>query len=500
MDLANVDEGRTALLGAEGRTRGWERRPAAPQSTWAQVSGIVLESAPTLLLTSIGLLFTGELLDHVSRWRAMRTIDELIMIIPVILNLKGNLEMNLSARLGTAANTGVLDDPHVRKRTVLGNLTLLQVQATVVAFVAACVSMLLGLFVPAVASASPTATAEAGAVAAGAVRGLIFKRKPRPKPPIIDGRPRSGIAEYVSPSLVHKHVHILTTPRFILVASTAMLSACMSSLVLGTFMCGLILLCRRLGRDPDNIAPPIAACLGDLVTLALLGLTSSVLITFVNTSFPLLIGVLLTASAALCVTMVRKNRHVRSLLTQGWGPLFGAMVITSASGIVLDMFAQRYQGFPILAIVISGLPGSVGSIFVSRLSTALHASAASAAHPHPSSEPSKPAPAAPAPRLVALTLLLVTLPVEVLFLTLLRAFGWLSLPLVFAVFAMLFFCTAVSISLLFARRLTEWLWARGRDPDMDAMPLHSAAMDLLGQLLLVLCFELVGLLGVKMER
>ncbi len=32
----------------------------------------------------------------------MRRIDELIIIIPVILNLKGNLEMNLSARLGTA--------------------------------------------------------------------------------------------------------------------------------------------------------------------------------------------------------------------------------------------------------------------------------------------------------------------------------------------------------------------------------------------------------------
>ena len=40
----------------------------------------------------------------------MRRIDELIIIIPVILNLKGNLEMNLSARLGTAANTGLLDD------------------------------------------------------------------------------------------------------------------------------------------------------------------------------------------------------------------------------------------------------------------------------------------------------------------------------------------------------------------------------------------------------
>ena len=41
----------------------------------------------------------------------MIRVDELIMIIPVVLNLKGNLEMNLSARLGTAANLGHLDKP-----------------------------------------------------------------------------------------------------------------------------------------------------------------------------------------------------------------------------------------------------------------------------------------------------------------------------------------------------------------------------------------------------
>lgn len=78
----------------------------------------------------------------------MVSVDQLIMIIPVILNLKGNLEMNLSARLGTAANMGALDDPTARRQIILGNLSLLQVQATVVSFVAACVSLILGLLIP----------------------------------------------------------------------------------------------------------------------------------------------------------------------------------------------------------------------------------------------------------------------------------------------------------------------------------------------------------------
>ena len=85
-------------------------------------------------------------------WKAMTRIDELIMIIPVILNLKGNLEMNLSARLGTSANMGDLDIPAKRRSIVLGNLTFLQVQATVVSFFAACVAFLMSKVLPGEAS------------------------------------------------------------------------------------------------------------------------------------------------------------------------------------------------------------------------------------------------------------------------------------------------------------------------------------------------------------
>lgn len=68
--------------------------------------------------------------------------------------------MNLSARLGTAANTGVLEVEGVRREIVFGNLTLLQVQATVVSFVAACFAFLVGLAVP-----DPPAPSESSSVA-----------------------------------------------------------------------------------------------------------------------------------------------------------------------------------------------------------------------------------------------------------------------------------------------------------------------------------------------
>lgn len=86
----------------------------------------------------------------------MLKVNELIMIIPVILNLKGNLEMNLSARLGTAANTGALDTPPSRRSLIRGNLALLQVQAALVSFVAANIAFALGRAMP----PTPTGPAE----------------------------------------------------------------------------------------------------------------------------------------------------------------------------------------------------------------------------------------------------------------------------------------------------------------------------------------------------
>lgn len=173
----------------------------------------------------------------------MRTIDELIMIIPVILNLKGNLEMNLSARLGTAANVGELDEPDTRRRIIFGNLSLLQVQATVVSFVAACVSLLLGLIVPnltpkpeANTPSDPTSPSNSTLI----VRHIMHEiRRPRPPLPINEGRPKSGFAE------------------FVMVASTAMSAACLSSILLGSFMCGLIVVCRKFGRDPGRPSSPL---------------------------------------------------------------------------------------------------------------------------------------------------------------------------------------------------------------------------------------------------
>lgn len=98
----------------------------------------------------------------------------------------------------------------------------------------------------------------------------------------------------------------------------------------------------------------MASCLGDLVTLLLIGLVSTLLIPFIRTPVTFIVVVLVVLIAVTCGISTRKNPHVRDLITQGWTPLFGAMVISSATGIVLDLFVSRYEGFALLAVVISG--------------------------------------------------------------------------------------------------------------------------------------------------
>jgi hypothetical protein len=78
----------------------------------------------------------------------MRTIDELFILIPMLNNLKGNLELVLSARLATAAHIGVLDRRISRRALIGGSLSLLQLQALCVSALAAAVSFVLGLALP----------------------------------------------------------------------------------------------------------------------------------------------------------------------------------------------------------------------------------------------------------------------------------------------------------------------------------------------------------------
>ena len=64
----------------------------------------------------------------------------------------------------------------------------------------------------------------------------------------------------------------LTTFHQLLLGASAMGAASIASAILGTIMVGVIISSHYFKVNPDNVATPIAASLGDLVTLGLLSL------------------------------------------------------------------------------------------------------------------------------------------------------------------------------------------------------------------------------------
>ena len=145
----------------------------------------------------------------------MTSVNELIAIVPVILNLKGNIEMNLSARLGTASNMGDLDIPSIRNDIIFGNLALLQVQAAVVSFIAACFTFALGMIIPGMgeesSDPSPAETRDLFGHHHPRIAGQRHSlRRPRPSLPAA-GVPKSGFNEYVSLLIAAVPSHPLTT-------------------------------------------------------------------------------------------------------------------------------------------------------------------------------------------------------------------------------------------------------------------------------------------------
>ncbi|XP_005853096.2 PREDICTED: solute carrier family 41 member 1, partial [Myotis brandtii] len=110
------------------------------------------------------------------------------------------------------ANIGHMDTPKELWRMITGNMALIQVQATVVGFLASIAAVVFG-WIP-------------------------------------DGH--------------------FSIPHAFLLCASSVATAFIASLVLGMIMIGVIIGSRKIGINPDNVATPIAASLGDLITLALL--------------------------------------------------------------------------------------------------------------------------------------------------------------------------------------------------------------------------------------
>ena len=216
--------------------------------------------------------------------------------------------------IGFQANLGNMDSWSARWLLIWGNLALIQGQALVIAFIATVTSIVLGL---------------------------------------IGG-------EHFSIS------HVL------LIGGSSMSAACIASAILSSVMLIIVMVSRPLKIDPDNVATPIAASLGDLVTLAILSSIAYGLFKIkgqfsykeIIISFSLSSDETIVISSILCGCLILliplwlllsyRNPTTKSVLYSGWIPVLSAMLISSLGGLILSKTVTTFPGIAIYSPIING--------------------------------------------------------------------------------------------------------------------------------------------------
>ncbi|KAI1231036.1 hypothetical protein IHE44_0008481 [Lamprotornis superbus] len=271
----------------------------------------------------------------------------------------------------------------------------------------------------------------------------------------------------------------------VLLCASSVATAFIASLVLGMIMIGVIIGSRKMGINPDNVATPIAASLGDLITLALLSGISWGLYkeleskAYVNP----LVCIFFISLLPLWIVVAKRNSATREVLYSGWEPVIIAMAISrwgcpcpqtlpgvlpalttspispcSVGGLILDRTVSdpNFAGMAVFTPVINGVGGNLVAVQASRISTYLHMSG------EPGDSPGTAPRRCPSPCST--------------FFSSGRAGG-------------------VLILLYIADWMVHWMWGRHLDPDNFSIPYLTALGDLIGTGLLALSFHVLWLIG-----
>lgn len=115
-----------------------------------------------------------------------------------------------------------------------------------------------------------------------------------------------------------------------LLCASSLVTASLASFVLGLITAGVIVFSRHCHINPDNVATPIAASLGDITSLALLSWISTILYESINKQdwvAPLVIACYILVTP-LWVWIAKRNKYTNDVLYFGWTPVMIAMLIS----------------------------------------------------------------------------------------------------------------------------------------------------------------------------
>ncbi|XP_076282672.1 solute carrier family 41 member 1 isoform X1 [Lasioglossum baleicum] len=283
---------------------------------WYQTT---LQVAVPFFIAGIGTIGAGLVLAEVKDWKVFKNVSQLFILVPSLLGLKGNLDMCLASRLCTQANLGNMNGVREITKMIIGNIALVQIQAIVAA-------ILVSIFAIVVHA-------------------------------IVEGN-----------NYDFKWEHCL------LLAASSVSTATSSCFILDFVMIAVIMVSYRCKMNPDNLATPLAASVGDVVSLSVLSAIASSLFQRMETQVWILYVILGCYLLILpfWVYVVLRNKYTRNVLTSGWVPVLSALFISGFGGLILDRVVDKFNGFVIFQPIINGIGGNLVSVQASRISTTLH--------------------------------------------------------------------------------------------------------------------------------
>lgn len=386
----------------------------------------LVQVLPSLILAGCGMVAAGLLLDVVQHWELFIEISEFFILVPALLGLKGNLEMTMASRLSTSANLGELSSSK-RYVVIFHNLAVVQIQAITVGFCAAIFSIVVGVIA---------------------------------------------------------HHEINAGDVFVITASSVV-TASVASAILGSLMCLVVVTSHTCRVNPDNVATPIAASLGDLVTLSLLSSTGLMFYSTHDMMWPSIVVLLMFGAIIIPLfRFVRTNQTFFAILCTKsmWVSIITAVCISSLAGTILERFVVFFPGLAVLAPIINGLGGNLAAVNASRLSTAFHLTGRE-----------------PSDMRSTMLLFFLTIPISIIFLIFIGLVnaGHTSITPVFLLGYSSASLIQVGLLLPLSAMLVRFVWSRGLDPDNIAIPFVTAFGDLFGTSALTVCFALLFQLGDK---
>ncbi|KAJ1835103.1 hypothetical protein LPJ63_001408 [Coemansia sp. RSA 2711] len=383
------------------------------------IQELTIEVMPALLVSVAGSVFAGYVLGRIQESRAFEQLPALFIMVAVLLNLKSNIELNMSTRLSTLANLGVFSMRAEGINALRSNMELLLLQSTIV----------------------------------GTSVGLI-----------------ASVLGFSKWSALIKETGVLL--------GIGLGCSVIGSAVIGVLISATVVTSHKFGVDPDNIGTPIASSFGDMSTLLILGMVSTVLVAVMDTLWPAVAVVGFLTLGGFLLRVVRANHQMAHHISEGWLPLVYAAVTSSIAGVIVERCAERFPGMPPLVPVVNGIGGNIGTVFASRMSTSLHRlHGRYIADEH---------------NLVMLILLLINIPIQMGFLSMRQYFDpALQLNLGFLLAYTLATVVHGLAMLLIGKFACKYLWARGYDPDDYVNPFITGTGDMLGTILLALVFLVV---------